>query len=328
MYTKAFTDIQWALKFPHTGRTLLQLQTQQAECLKKLCSVEFSNCFIPKVNYTTNKDFPCLANGNVLEIRVNEEFGRHIVAKCDIGVGKVIMVSEIFASAAVSDRLTCCHICNKIEQNFVACTECSNVLYCRGSCASRMGIHRLECGSMFHVIDASLKLPVQTLLMAIDMFPSIDHLMRFVEHTIEKGKEKNDVPKAANNAKSKYGLFLTLTLRHSSELIYLAYQVYTTLLTLPRVRRMINTGHKMLFLAHLTLHHVAIIARNSFQHQKQDIGTIKTNYIYDVLSLINHSCSPNLFNVSKPDDITYCITVKPILAGEQVILINHFFLIE
>lgn len=317
LYVRAFIDIQWALKYPHIGRTLLQLKTQLAECQKKLITIDSSGSSIPKVHYPMQTDFPCLTN--VLEIRENEKYGRHIVAKRDIAVGKVVMVSEIFASASVSDTLACCRICNKIEQNFVACTECSNTLYCRGSCANRIDIHHLECGSLFHVVDSSLKLPIQTLLMAINMFPRIEHLMEFVEQYVGKGKRKYGIPRAANDLKSNYAVFLTLTRSNSNEMIYLAYQVYTTLLTLPRVKRLINNGQKMLFLAHLSLHHVAVIARNSFQHQTQDMGAIKTNYIYDILSLINHSCSPNLFNASKPDDITYCITVKPILAGEQVL---------
>lgn len=49
-------------------------------------------------------------------------------------------------------------------------------------------------------------------------------------------------------------------------------------------------------------------------------STIKTNYIYDVMLLINHSCTPNLFNISRPDDVSHCITVKPIKAGEQVFI--------
>lgn len=317
MYTKAMMDIRCALKFQHTARALLQLQIQRKECEKKL-TIESIDAYVPpKLSYPVDRDFPCMAN--VLEIRDSKKFGRHIVAKQDIEVGKVVMVSEIFASAAVSDTLTTCRICNKTERDFVACTDCSNVMYCRGSCANQINIHRLECGTIFHVIDANLKLPVQTLLMAINIFTTIDELMRFVERYVGKNNG-HEIPKAANNFETKYGLFLTLTRRNCSELIYLAYQVYTTLLTFPKVKRLVNNGTKMLFLAHLTLHHVTVIARNSFQYQAQDIGTIKTSYIYDVMSLINHSCSPNLFNISRPDDVSHCITVKPILAGEQVFI--------
>lgn len=42
---------------------------------------------------------------------------------------------------------------------------------------------------------------------------------------------------------------------------------------------------------------LVVIAHNLSENHTQDVGTIKTRYIYDVLSLINHSCSPNLWNI-------------------------------
>lgn len=319
MYPKALIDIRLALKFGHTGRTLLRLRTQLAECQKQMQSTDLLTVTVtPKTSYPVDKDFPCLAD--VLEIRENAEFGRHLVAKCDIEVGKVIIVSNVLATTAVSDSLTTCRVCTKMEQNFIVCADCSNAVFCNGKCAEQIDIHRLECGTMFHKVDTKLKLPIQTLLMAIDMFPSIDQLMGFVKRYVNNGNGRG-IPKAANDTKSKYALFLTLIRGKSSEYIYLAYQVYTTILTFPRIQYMFNTEKKMLFLAHLTLHHVTVIARNSFEHKKQDdIGTIKFHYIYDVLSLINHSCSPNLFNVSKPDDVAHCTTIKPIWTGEQVFI--------
>lgn len=315
IYAMALVDTQLALKFKHTGRILIQLKAQQAECQKQLKFSDSMKIHVtPQPSYPLDRDFPCMSD--VLEIRENLEFGRHIVAKCDIEVGKVVIVTETFASAAISNTITTCRICTKSEQNFIACTDCSNAMFCRGKCASQIDVHRLECGSMFYKVDTNLKLPIQTLLIAIEMFPNVEQLMRFVKRHVGKANGYG-VPKAANDTKTKYGLFLTLIRTNCSEYVYLSYQVYTTLLTFPRVQSLFNTGEKMLFLAHLTLHHVTVIARNSFEHTKRD-GTIKTGYIYDVLSLINHSCSPNLFNVSKPDEMAYCVTVKPIWTGEQV----------
>lgn len=317
LYSMALIDIQLALKFKHTGRTLLKLQVQLIECQKQLKSpIDLTKISVvaPQSSYPLDKNFPCMAN--VLEIVESKEFGRHIIAKCDIDVGQVVIVTDVFATAATSNTTTTCRICTKTEQNFIACADCSNTMFCRGNCTDQIGIHWLECGTMFYKIDTKLKLPIQTLLIAIDMFPSINHLMEFVSRRVNNANGCG-VPKAANDVKSKYGLFLTLIRCKPNEYIYLAYQAYKTILTFPRVQSLFNTEKKMLFLAHLTVHHVTVIARNSFEHSEND-GTIKTNYIYDVLSLINHSCSPNLFNASKPDDVAYCITVKPIWTGEQV----------
>lgn len=320
MYTKALFDIKWALQFKHNARTMLQMQMERKDCEKRLMSVDCIDGHVPpKMNYPNDNHFPCMAN--VLEIRENEKFGRHIIAKEDIEVGKVVMVPDIFASATTSDTLTTCRTCNQIERNFVACADCSNTMFCRGSCFQESNVHRLECGSIYHMIDANLQLPIQTLLLAINEFSTLAELQVFVEQFVCLGSERG-IPKAANDFKSKYALFLTLTRRNCSELIYLSYQVFTTLMTFPRVKRLVNNVKEMLFVIHLTLHHVAVIARNSFRFQSQQItsGSIKSSYIYDVMSLFNHSCSPNLFNFCRPDDISYCIVVKPIRAGEQMFI--------
>lgn len=45
--------------------------------------------------------------------------------------------------------------------------------------------------------------------------------------------------------------------------------------------------------------------------------TAEMRYIYDVISLFNHSCCPNAFYAIK-DNHGYCLTVRPIKKGEQV----------
>lgn len=82
LYARALTDIHCAFKYKHTGRLLLQLRTLLAECQKMMTSIELIGYSKPQLNFPSNKDFPCLAD--VLEIRENQEFGRHIVAKRDI----------------------------------------------------------------------------------------------------------------------------------------------------------------------------------------------------------------------------------------------------
>lgn len=285
MYAQASTDIHLAMKFKQETRTSLRLQAKFSECQKQLNAVGPTEMAEPRLDYAVNKDFPCLAN--VLEIREDGEFGRHIVAKCDIGVGKIVLATNTFASVAVSDTLTTCSFCTKIERNFIACADCSNAMFCRDTCADRIGAHRLECGTIYHHIDTNLKLPIQTLLMAIEMFSSIDKLMEFVKCYVAYGNNGHGIPKAASDTKSKYALFLTLIRTKSNDCIYSAYQVYKTLLAFPRIRCLANTAEKMLFLAHLTVHHVTVIVRNSFEYVKRDKdATTTTDYIYDVLSVM------------------------------------------
>lgn len=318
MFTNALVDIELALQFKQPSRVKLRLLSRRAECQGQLMkSQPRMDTPAPKLSLNPNKNFPCMAN--VLEIQENAEFGRHIVANCDIDVGETVIVSDTLSSATVSNTLTSCRCCNKIEGNFIPCPYCPDAMFCYGSCDKRQGYHYLECGSIFHVIgDTNLKLPIQTILMAIGLFPTIDKLMYFVSQCIKNPA----IPESAKDMQSRYGLFLRLSRKKDSineERIYPAYQVYTILLKIPKVNDLFDTDRKRIFLMHLTLHHSTVILQNQFRENK-DFGLMQTDYIYDVLSLINHSCSPNLFNCSCADDVGYCITVRPIWKGDQVFI--------
>lgn len=195
-------------------------------------------------------------------------------------------------------------------------------MFCCGSCSERKNIHQLECCSVVHMIrDTTLKLSIHTVLMAIEMFVSVEKLMKFVERTLNEP----NVPKLAKDSMSRYGIFLKLT--QSNEHIYPCYQVYTTLMAIPNVKNIFNTEQKQRFLMHLTLHHIAVIPKNSFQHERFNRDWIRSDYIYDIMSLINHSCIPNVFNYSTSDEIGHCITVKPIKKDEQI-FINYVSIVR
>ena len=88
LYTKSYIDIILAIKRKHSARVTMRLKRLRAKCLKYLSLGLDIECPTPKLSFRPNENFPCLAN--VLEIRENDEFGRHIVAKCDIDAGKEV----------------------------------------------------------------------------------------------------------------------------------------------------------------------------------------------------------------------------------------------
>lgn len=315
MYIKAYFDIKLALKWKHSPRVARRLNRHLLKYQKILHTGLDIDGLMPTLSFEPHPNHPCMAN--VLEICENNEFGRHIVAKCDIDAGKHIFVTEVFASGTASGNEMCCAKCNKIEQNFVACKNCASTVFCYGSCSEQMNVHKLECCSFFHIIgDTTLKLPVQTILMAIEMFPSIDNLMKFIEHN---NKIKR-IPISTKQLKSRYAMFLNLSPFCDEERIYPAYQAYTSLMSISQVKCLFDTERKKRFLMHLTLHHLCVIPQNSFRHERFHQDWICTDYIYDILSLINHSCVPNVFNYSTSHDICYCVTVRPIRKGEQIFI--------
>lgn len=315
-FANALIDIELASKWNQSNRIALRLEKQRANCYRYMrMGYQPTKPTMPKLSYKFDKRFPCMAN--VLEIRQNNEFGRHIVAKCNINVGKTIIVTDMFASGTSNGDQPCCRNCNKNNQNLIACTNCSNTMFCFGNCSNNQLIHQLECSSIFHMInETSIRLVIQTILMAISMFPTHDYLIEFVENSI-KAKQ---LTKETKDLQTRYGLFLNLWPYREENRIYPAYKAYTTLLVIPQIKKLFDSERKRNFLMHLTLHHSIVIQYNAFSHSTFDKDWITTDYIYDVMSLINHSCVANAFNFSIPNEIGYCVTLRKIKKGEQIFI--------
>lgn len=79
--------------------------------------------------------------GKLLEIRYNEKFWRHIVAKCDIPVGKTILVGEYFVLSTFEHDRARCFTCLQVRMNFIACSNCTDALFCNEDCHTKNEIN-------------------------------------------------------------------------------------------------------------------------------------------------------------------------------------------
>lgn len=129
-------------------------------------------------------------------------------------------------------------------------------------------------------------------------------------------KRATDKPEAANNARTKYALFLSLQPAKEKILdVSVVYKVFTGLLDIPFVKRMFNTVAHTRFLAHLIGEHFLIISNNSYGGSLTNASSIGT--VAGIMSLFNHACAPNLFNSSAANQ-EVCITMRPVKKGEQL----------
>lgn len=84
------------------------------------------------------------------------------------------------------------------------------------------------------------------------------------------------------------------------------------------------------FLMHLVGHHVQINVRQTYIYGKvtdQSSNEPKQNFYSQVgllLGYVNHSCSPNATPIDRDGDTVY-IAVRPIDAGQEVVISNYSF---
>lgn len=319
MYEKCLIDIDLAEKANYPKRLMQKLETRKADCLKLMKHQSVKLYKQPKLTLEADEHFPCMAN--VLEINRNDEFGRYIEAKSDIDVGEIVLVEENFAFDFVSLDRAFCFTCMKECTNFIACSKCTDALFCNGDCMNRNIIHNKTCGAFFHRMQADVKFVLKSILGGLYSFTSIEELMNFIEDKL--AKESHYLPTKASDLQSNYDVFLSLRAVPSKMDNFQVYQVYTSIMATPSLKVLFETKRKQRFLMHLIAHHCIIKSCNSF-----GCNTFQTHNLHasasitSVLSLINHSCSPNLYSFTVGNR-EVCVTIRPIKKGDQL-FISYF----
>lgn len=76
-------------------------------------------------------------------------------------------------------------------------------MFCSEDCASYNSAHKMECQTSYHRIDdINIKFIIQTILVAIEVFPDVDDLMKFVLRcTAERGCDQ--IPKPAKDSRAR-----------------------------------------------------------------------------------------------------------------------------
>lgn len=317
MYKEALVDIELAKKANLPDHVLPKLEQRKQECLKLMCEERQE----PEYQPTLNEKFSCLAN--VVDMKCDSEFGRHLIANTDIPAGKVIFVEENFAVSHL-DEFSVCYTCARSCANFLACEQCAKVVFCSRECMNRNQTHSLECGTFFgqmfflNDIEAQsglnrIKLIIQTVLNAISTFPNIEQFMEFVKNTLRE--DPDQLPALRNDRITRYHFFFKLKKRMQYGLedalddVKLVFKIMTLL---PKIRGMFDSEEKQRFLKQIIAHHLFIISTNS-------IGSNKANSIYNVYSLFNHACEPNIV-ASDSGKLKGGKTTRLVKKGEQLFI--------
>lgn len=309
MYDKVLVDIELAKESKVPDRLLPKLDQRKrdSENLKKVRPRHFE--WTPKLSYPTNKNWPQMAD--VIEIKTNNQFGRHMVAKCDIPAGKVILLEENFMMVKNNEEPQC-YTCFRSKANFRACAKCAVVLFCSTECMDRNSTHRFECGTFFHTLHIEDQFQIKIILLVIEMFENVESLMKFVEEILAEDPSK--LPMSLHDAKSRYHFFLKLgkTPPTTFDVLSETYKIYRNVTAIPKIGDLFDTTEKQHFLMHLVGHHFLATNNNSYGGESSTTTGL-------ILSMINHSCSPNVHNFAVRNQ-RCSVTIRPVKKDQQLFI--------
>ncbi|KAJ6645965.1 SET and MYND domain-containing protein, partial [Pseudolycoriella hygida] len=291
------------------------LMERKSECINELTkNFKKPEPFIPKLSFNAHNKFPCMAD--VLEIKLNKTFGRHIVATADIDVGKTIIVEECFVTLADKAYQNGCFTCLATCGNFIACPKCTSAVYCDESCQEKDELHRKYCGEVINRLSIQMRFVAKSILIALNLFANAVEMMQFVEHALAR---RNQIPEATTDAKSKYATFLHCKgVRNDCLIVDFVYKVFASLLNIRSVGKMFNCQKTQRFLMHLVGEHYLLLSTKMYG------GTIfyspsSSLSLGLMVSMFNHSCAPNVFHSNSGDKDVF-IVIRPVKKGDQLFI--------
>lgn len=313
MYSECLVDIELAKQANYPTNMMPKLDKRREDCLKLMNTCGSKN----QLSYECDEKFPGLAN--VLEIRFDEKFGRHIIAKCDIPAGRLILADKAFVTRWINMRYSSCAVCARISTNVIACSQCTTALFCSNSECANNESHRLDCGgSLNSTGKGTLEYYLGAVTSIINTFPNVECLMELVESAI--GEDKFGAPAALDDVKSKIRALLQLSRNQSAskaktrERLNESLLIYNCLSLRKSIQKQFDTDGKKRFLMHLVLHLNCVMINNGFNALQQKMT------IYIISSYFNHSCAPNVIGKNSAENVRYCRSVRPIKAGQQLFI--------
>lgn len=281
----------------------------------------------PKLSRPSNPRIPWIVD--CLEMRSNEDEGRHIITNEDLRPGDIVAIEDPFVCGLYENtNYRRCTYCTKENMlNLRPCGGCTNTMFCPDCFAEPPeDFHRYECPiTDFLATFEKTRFVLRLVLKAIQSFDSINDLAAYMDespvHTVFSFDE------AELNAKQKYFAVHSLTTNESklSDMDVLFRTIYSLILQKSLDRTPLNElleGNEWAarVMARIIDHCFMIVPQN---------GNILTSYdgpetediggaIYPFASLLNHSCSPNVFRITSGNKIMF-VVLRTIRSGEQLV---------
>lgn len=265
---------------------------------------------VPNLEGKVNPKIPCASDA--VDVGYTDQSGRGLFAQQDIQVGKVLVIEKPFASTVLSDfrHRYCHHCCTRVIAP-APCLSCSYVVFCGIKCQqeAQESYHKYECDvlSSAHAAEINLgHLALKTVIKA-----GYETLVSFEE---KSDTDKTQVYFNENGEYDSQDYRTVYDLVNHSEMRKVGQLLKYTLEAIYLLKCLENTSffgnssgddgvfHKCVVGGHI-LRNLMMLPCNA--HECSELLHVPSNLpgsltaeigsaIYPVLSLINHSCDPNV----------------------------------
>ncbi|RXG60756.1 SET and MYND domain-containing protein 4 [Armadillidium vulgare] len=299
------------------------------------------NLRTPEISYGINRILKCATES--VEVKVKKKTGRGLYARRELKPGDVIIVEKPYVSALYRDNIeTHCNNCFKRFKSPIPCDTCTRVWFCSEKCLKegKTGFHSSECFSLNLLYEESIgrmaiivfRILLRLSWKNIKLLRSSRKIDTRLPDSHPKHTEFSREKYLTDNYMTTYKLVTNSHLRDFCDLfkrIIIAFYLKQCLKEVDFFKGENVSLEDEIFVASLILRHLQNSSCNDFSITEFIVGENTENVellelgggIYPTISLINHSCNPNVFRYYIGKNCIVRAT-KVIRTGEQL-LINY-----
>lgn len=340
LYKLSLENIDLAFTHQYPEKWTHKLEDRQKKCFEKLSSdkqeIYNKESHSLKLSYQANKDIPSIVEG--LEYAESKEFGRYLRAKRNLYPGDIVMIDKAYIKYVdEGSEYVKCNNC--LQSNFLhlfPCPHCTKAMYCGSTCAQMAWkrFHMYECQVDERYVNTFV---TRATLFSFTLFDDCAKLKDVIDSIKKKPvtcfdwKCKNVSEEetfkviyslATNSSKRSYDDMFTRS-------NFLA-QTWHILITNTKIRDLLRTTADEDFFLETLFHFSLLKSTNAHElrhmsqppkdkiEQEGDYSSEKFGAgLFPIISLLNHSCAPNVSRIYINDTIAITVT-RNIRSGEQL----------
>lgn len=338
MYDLCCDNIARAKSAGFPQRLLLKLDKRNSDALKRLKQIEEADedDYVdperdPELSLRQNPNVPFFAN--CLELKVNDDHGRHYVTNEKLLPGQIIAVEDPYAIALTRDFYyqRCAHCMKENYLNLLPCPSCIYTMFCSKECCDGNKVHQYECPiSTFTSVNNIISLPLRMVLMELESFKSIqqwsdfhksqqDWKFKFSSKLTIEQKIRNVNSLTTNQEKRDLEIVFAITV--------VVAGIYEQLMEKTKLK-ILNDNQRNLLMNNLVRCYQTCSANqflcdtydseSSTRHMSTEIFARGT---YPFCSMFNFACAPNVYHMFRGTQLL--LIVQRIIQPGHQLFINY-----
>lgn len=280
-----------------------------------------------KLYQNEHRNYPGMSD--IMKFEVVENRGRCAKVTGEVPPCQKIGAIKAFASVIDSTEIPYCLTCHQADRSFIQCAACENVLFCNNrKCKNANQTHQYECGSKLHDIkfdrDIAIKCAIQMVFESLAAYTIEDktNVKKLIDGVTELINDRNEIdhplPKKMKTPIHRFKCIMRLQgMEEDIDLGRSTEQAFNIIMGIPMIEKIFAKAAQRAFLQHLLMHFLMVLRENSFETTFDSDADIRKCTIFDIISMFNHSCSPNVINIFEGTTM-YLISSRRIERNEEL----------